>query len=384
MIRYESPRVVHLTASRFFGGPERQMLELARELAPGIVTSFISFAEGGLCEPFLNKAREYGFEADALTSDTPRLISAARELKRSLARTRASLLCCHGYKADLLGLWAARRIGIPVVSISRGWTAECWKVRLYESLDRRVLHGMDHIVCVSNGQAEKILRAGAPIDRVSVVHNAVRTERFDELPNAQYRRQLESLFLPAPKAIVGAAGRLSPEKGFDVLIEACRQLLAHHEMDFGVVVFGEGSLRRRLQTQINAAGLATRFVLAGFTEVLDRYMPHFDLFVQASHTEGLPNVLLEAAAARVSVVATNVGGTAEVVADRITGVLVPPDDAGALATAIRHLLAATSVRREMSRAARVRVGCQFSFARQADQYGSLFRRLLSGNGNGRS
>src|SRR5437764_1364928 len=96
-------RVVHLTASTFHGGPERQMLGLARSLPEGDESVFLSFAEGGRCRPFLAAARREGFEAVGLTHDTPRFRAAVREVAGHLRRLGADLLCCHGYKADLLG-----------------------------------------------------------------------------------------------------------------------------------------------------------------------------------------------------------------------------------------------------------------------------------------
>lgn len=370
-------RLVHLTSSRLFGGPERQMLELAKELAEEVETSFVSFSEGGLCRAFLGKVSENGFPTYCLEHDTPRLLAALRELRQYFDDLDDSVLCCHGYKANLLGLLAARRIGIPVMSVSRGWTAECWRVRLYEWLDRRVLRGMDKVICVSEGQAQKVRKAGVADEQVVVIHNAVRKARFQGPHIPKYRLHLESLFTSPPAKIIGAAGRLSPEKGFDILIDACSQLSAHGKLDLGVVLFGDGFLRNHLQQQINISGLTDTVFLASFTDQLDLYMPHFDLFVQSSHTEGLPNVLLEAAAAGVAVVATNVGGTAEVVVDGKTGLLVPPDNASALADGISRLLEDDTLRHDMQAVAPDHVARRFTFTRQADQYRTLIELLLN-------
>ena len=86
----------------------------------------------------------------------------------------AGVLCCHGYKADIVGLLAARRARVPVIAMSHGWTAETWKVRLYEALDRVCLRRMDRVICVSEGQAGKVRGAGVRPDRVIVIRNAVR------------------------------------------------------------------------------------------------------------------------------------------------------------------------------------------------------------------
>ena len=120
-------------------------------------------------------------------------------------------------------------------------------------------------------------------------------------------------------------------------------------------------------------GLEDRFVLAGFTDSLDRYMPHFDLFVQSSHTEGLPNVLLEALAAGVPVVATDVGGTREVLNGGAHGQLVAPGRSMEMSSLLHRALTTTPGSSVSIEKARAWVETGFSFKRQAMDY----RLLLS-------
>src|SRR5205085_7777611 len=143
---------------------------------------------------------------------------------------------------------------------------------------------------------------------------------------------LMAFFAVPPKLIVGAAGRLSVEKGFEVLVDAARLINSKYP-HVGFVVFGEGAQRERLQQRIDRYHLGGSFVLAGFRHDLDELIRQLDLFVLPSYTEGLPNVVLEAFAAGVPVVATSVGGTPEIVQHERSGLLVPPGDASALAEA---------------------------------------------------
>jgi glycosyltransferase involved in cell wall biosynthesis len=117
------------------------------------------------------------------------------------------------------------------------------------------------------------------------------------------------------------------------------------------------------------------FRLAGFRTDLDRLLPHADLAVLSSFTEGLPVAVLEALAARVPVVATAVGGTPEVIEDGVCGFLVPPGDAGALARRIADALADEPRRRLMGERGRRRIEEEFTFAGQAERYRRLFERL---------
>jgi glycosyltransferase involved in cell wall biosynthesis len=365
--------IVHLTASTFHGGPERQMLGLAHHLPEIDQSVFLSFAEGGRCRQFLSTARHHGFEAVGLTHDWPRAWSAVREIAGHLERIGADVLCCHGYKANMLGRMAARRQKIPVVAVARGWTGESFKVRMYERLDRWHLRCMDHVVCVSEAQATRVRRAGVRADRISVIYNAIDPMRFHE-PDARYRAKLLRYFRQPRTHIIGAAGRLSPEKGFDVLVSAAERVLRDHP-SAGFVLFGEGPQRARLQQQINAAGLGQHFILTAFRGDLDRFLPHFDLLVLPSHTEGMPNVVLEAFGAGVPVVATAVGGTPEVIEDGISGYLVPAGDAATMAERIGEALDNADNLPDMGRSGRLCVQEKFGFVTQAELYRDLFDQL---------
>jgi glycosyltransferase involved in cell wall biosynthesis len=366
--------IVHLTASRFFGGPERQMLGLAQALVPTYRSAFLSFAEGGKCMAFLDEAHRQGFEARKLVNDTPHGLAAVREIGHWLRRWRSGVLCCHGYKADLLGRWAARREKAPVIAVARGWTGENWKVRVYEALDRWRLRGMDRVVCVSGGQAARVRRIGLPEEKVLVIHNAIDTHRFTN-PDPPYEEKLRWFFPRTCRRIVGAAGRLSPEKGFATLIDAAREI-SRNDPSIGFILFGDGPLRAKLARRIEGAGLAKTFVLAGFRDDFDSFLPFLDLLALPSFTEGLPNVVLEAFAAGVPVVATAVGGTPELVDDGVNGYLISPGDAQALARRILDVLSFPANQRAMGQEGREKVAREFTFEIQARQYRQLFEELI--------
>jgi len=369
-------RIVHLMASPFYGGPERQMLGLAKHLPREVESVFVSFAERGLAEVFLEEARHAGFEAIALRHNVPRLLACIREIADELLRLKADLLCTSGYKPDVLGWRAARRAGIPVVSISHGWTGATWRVRGYEKLDKIVLRWMDAVVCVSKAQADKARAVGVPNEKLTTIQNGIGDDAFVEADPA-VRAEMLGYFAQRPRWLIGAAGRLSPEKGFGILIEAAA-LVVQNRPDAAFVLFGEGPLRSDLKRAIDERGLQGRFVMAGFRKELGRFLPCLDLGVMSSFTEGLPVALLEMGAAGVPSVATAVGGIPEVIEDGVSGSLVPPGNASALAQSIIALLGNESQRIAMGREARDRVRRDFSFTAMSQRYHELFRRLTSG------
>ena len=370
-------KIAHVTASPNFGGVERLILEICRSLGrtKDVEHVIASFPEGGNAEPFLHEVEKSGFTAYGFQNDMPYLGPATCELIRLLKQHEIQILCAHGHKARMLGYLAAKRLRIPIVGISHGWTGENKKIKLFERIDKWMHRRMDHIVCVSQGQADKVIRFGTPASRVSVIYNAVRMDRFDVPSDISFRHRLESLFPNKPKLIVGAAGRLSPEKGFDILVTATEKLVKSVP-DVGIVIFGDGFLQEPLQKQIDELGIAQSVVLAGFTDQLDQYMHHFDLFVQSSHTEGMPSVLLEAMSARTAVVATQVGGTGELVVEGSTGLMIPPNAPDALANAMQKVLSDDELRRTMGECGRERVAQHFALDVQVEAYWELFGRLM--------
>jgi glycosyltransferase involved in cell wall biosynthesis len=363
--------VLHLVASPFVGGPERQMIGLANAMRGGTRSVFLGFPEGAALDARL---REEGVESHLLSCAGRPLLRSVREVEGWLRHLAPDVLVTHGYKPDLVGLLAARRAGIPQIAVSHGWTGATRRVRINEAIDKLVMRGARRVVAVSRRQGERVVEAGIRGERVVVIHNAVDVSRFRPSDPA-VRREMESLFPERPGAIVIAAGRLSPEKGFDVLVAAARRVIDRLP-NVGFLLVGDGPLRRDLEAQIHSCGLRGRFVLAGFRDDVDRLMPSADLFVQSSHTEGLPNVVLEAGASGVPIVATAVGGTGEVVQDGAEARLVPPARADLLADAVTGLLSDPATANRMATAARRRITADFTFASKAAAYGRLLEECL--------
>ena len=168
--------------------------------------------------------------------------------------------------------------------------------------------------------------------------------------------------------IVGSIGRLEPQKGFDVLIDALARLPR-----VSAVVAGEGPQRDALERRARAEGIAERFLLPGWTNDVGRLLRGFDVFVLASRFEGLPLTLLEAMEAGLPIVATGVGGVGEAVADGETALVVPPEDPIALAAAIEALLADRELARRLGAAARERWRKAFDLPIMVAAYERIYR-----------
>jgi glycosyltransferase involved in cell wall biosynthesis len=363
--------VAHCIASNFYGGPERQVLTHLEHLQrSGVRPLLIPFFEEGRRNELYLHAQERGIPVAPLRRQgafNPLLIG---ELAGVLHREQVHLLVTHGYKANVVGRLASWFMRVPEVAVSRGWTGECPRVRLYERLDRLFLRFARHVVAVSAGQRAKVVEAGVPAARVSVIHNAIDLETYP--PSAGVLRPL--LGIPDTAEVVITAGRLSPEKNHAGMIRAAAMVLERHP-DVYFAVFGEGALRSRLERQIEEAGLQNRFFLPGFRKDMRGIMHECDIFVLPSFTEGLPNVALEAAACRRPVVCTRAGGSPEVVRHGHTGLVTEPGDDAALAAAVGSLLDDPALRRTMGENAYSFISRSFSYAGQTEQYLNLYRRI---------
>lgn len=366
--------VAHLLASNFFGGPEKQLVEHGRRIADRHFAPHIfSFAEQGQANQLLEKARQAGMATEEIPSRGPFDPAMIGDITAHIRQKKIHLLCVHGYKANVIGRLASWRAGIPLIAISRGWTGEAAKVRCYEWLDKTFLRLADHVVAVSHGQRAKILALGVKPDKVSVIHNAI---NLAEVPAASEPFLREQLGLPEDAIIVASAGRFSPEKNYAGMIAAAARVAAQNTSVY-FVIFGEGFLRTELESTIAAAGLGGRFLLPGFRNDLQAVMHEIDIFMLPSFTEGLPNVILEAFAARKPVVATRVGGTPEVVQDGISGFLTKPDEHGLMAQHILALAENPSLRKKMGTAGYEYVNEEFGFEKQTQLYEELYMRMAA-------
>jgi glycosyltransferase involved in cell wall biosynthesis len=210
---------------------------------------------------------------------------------------------------------------------------------------------------------DKLPRWWVPDDRVSVLHNAVVAGRFVNMSRPTAGRGNSA----AADTRVLNVGRLSVEKGQSLLLRAVAELAPSYptlRVDFA----GIGPLADELMREAQVLGIANRIKFNGYVEDMRSLYQCADLVVQSSLTEGLPNVMLEAGFAGVPVVATDVGGTREVIEHGVTGWLIQPGSVGALVEGIGCYLADPHHFREMTIAARIKVEREFSFdARTAEQ-----------------
>ena len=300
-------------------------------------------------------------------------------LKSLCRERRIDIVHAHDYKTDLLAWMLARRVGIIALATAHGWVGHTWRERaVYYPGDKWLLSGFPRVIAVSTGIRAELIRTGTQAARIDVVLNGIDPHRFRRTASLEADVRAE-LGLAEHAFVLGAIGRLEPQKRFDLLIEAFGQLKARHPR-LQLLIAGRGSLGDSLQAQIDRAGLADSCRLLGHYEDVPRLHHALDMLVQSSDYEGTPNVVLEAMAMQTPVVATDAGGTAELIASGVHGLIVPCGSVLALVAAVESLIDDSGRRENMRLKARERVEGPLSFQSRIDTVDRIYRELVASRG----
>jgi glycosyltransferase involved in cell wall biosynthesis len=295
-------------------------------------------------------------------------LCAILRMRGQLRRFGPDLVQLHSGRADWLGGLAAWQLGLPAVStrrmdrpVRRGPRARL----LYRHLVQRV-------VAISPAVRARLLAAGVPADKTRLIWSAVDAGALQPSAGRLATRAREALPERTPCVLVLAS--LVKRKGIDVLIDALGALDASAPRPVAWIA-GEGPLRAALTRQARARGVAEHVRFLGRRRDVGDLLAACDVFVLPSRREGLGVAALEAMAAARPVVASAVGGLAEVVENEHTGLLVPAEDPGALAAAIARLLRDPSLCKRLGDAGPAHVRAHFSAERMVDAYEALYDEL---------
>jgi glycosyltransferase involved in cell wall biosynthesis len=294
------------------------------------------------------------------------LLRTAIGLSRLIRRDGYDLVLTNSAKADVYGSMAGRLAGRPVVwRLHDITTADAFsRLNLFLFRASASLFA-DRVLAISEVVREALAALGVNRDKIRVVHNGIALE--DERTEVDRGAVRAAWGIPPDAPLAGMVGRLVDWKGPDHFIAAAasvaEEVPGSRFMLVGDAIFGEKSYVDELKTMVEGAGLADRVVFTGFREDVADIISSMDLLVHASVLpEPFGLVIIEAMLQGLPVVATGGGGVGEIVEDGVTGVLVPPRDAGAMAAAMAGLLADPARARRMGEAGRRVVAERFDLA----------------------
>jgi glycosyltransferase involved in cell wall biosynthesis len=298
------------------------------------------------------------------------------ELRDLIRDRQIDVVHAHDYKTDLLAWLLGRVTGVCTLSTVHGWTGHSTRERLgYYPADKWILARFPRLIAVSSDIRNELVKHGADPSRITTVLNGIDHRRYkrDRSREAEVRA---SLGLSAADVVIGAVGRLEPQKRFDLLLDAFAALNARRP-ETRLVIVGEGSQRALLEAKRRALTLENICTFLGHLADVAPAHHVFDVFVQSSDYEGTPNAVLEAMALETPIVATDVGGTAELVDDGVHGRIVPPGDVNRLNGAIEWLLADRARAAAMARNARRRAEGELSFESRVRRVEAIYEEVAA-------
>ncbi|WP_369133673.1 glycosyltransferase family 4 protein [Modestobacter sp. I12A-02662] len=352
-------------------GMGSHMVDLAAEYQPDVVVTVMAWRTPA-GERLLAEASAVG--ATPVPLPHPRDPAFGRTVEERLREHPVDVFHLHvgTGREDFDGARAARSAGVGAVveTVHLPWAMGSPKHRVpfFASIEP-----VDRLIAVSELQRRTYERIGVPRELLRTVPNGIRSRG----PGPGRAAARSSLGLDDTRPVVLTIGRLMGQKGHRYLVEALPELVRRFP-DVAVVIIGQGTLRERLREQAAELGVADHLHLPGYRADARMLLDAADVFALPSRQEAMPLAALEAMDASLPVVATRVYGSAEVVVHRETGLLVPPQDAGALAQAIGELLADPGLRRRYAAAGREHYLRHHTSARMAAQTLAVYDEALAG------
>jgi glycosyltransferase involved in cell wall biosynthesis len=380
-------RIAHLVTSLVAGGAQRQELALAERLPPDrFAVDFLAIGGPGEYDP---RARAAGAgvvylgarpgPGESRLAGHRRRVSAMGNYVRAARRGHYDIVDAWLYPDDVRAATMRALTGTPIVmSGRRNMQAHARFGPLAGALDRVVDRLVDAVVANSDASARFAVSSHhTDPAKLHVIRNGV--ELIEPLSTAEHQAWRRRMSVADDDVVIGCVGRYREIKRPMLLIDAFARL-ARNRPELRLVFVGEGDLRPAMEGQIRELGLERCVRLHG-PELDPRPMyGAFDVVAQSSRSEGLPNVLLEAAAAGRPIVATDAGGSSEIVIDGRTGLLVPIDDVEALAGGLRRVIDDADLRQRIGRAARGHVEAAFGMGRFVAEYRDLYEALAESKG----
>jgi glycosyltransferase involved in cell wall biosynthesis len=366
-------RVLHLRDSPWVDGPGRTILDSGshfdRARIEYHIGAFVSDTSGS--HPMLKAARERGISVHEIL-DRGDLKSTVKRVEDLVDSLHIDILHTSDMRTRICG-WLCRRHRpkLRLITTTHGWIANTPRRLVMRFLDKVLLRRFDAVVMVSHAMRKLVPEWWLPSKRVLIAHNALVLGVYgnEHVTQPRPRRDLSK------GAVLLNVGRLSPEKGQDLLLKAFAEASKTYP-NLRLQFAGIGPLEQPLRDLAAALGVADRVEFLGYIADMPALYRDVDLVVQSSLTEGLPNVILETAYLRVPTLATEVGGTGEVIEHDRSGWLIRPGSVDELTQGILQFMKNPDRFAEMGEAAHERIKAHFSFTVRTERQTRLYEELV--------
>ena len=382
-------RVLHPITRLIIGGAQENTMLTAQLLdkaqwAVTVVSGPQTGSEGSLIEAVRERGIELVLEPTLVREVNPvKDFLALIQLTKLMRGGGYQIVHTHSSKAGILGRWAAKFAGVPViVHTVHGWGHHDRQHPLvrayYIILEKITLPITDKLIAVTGKDIEKGLRDGiGRAENYTVIRSGIELDRFGH-PQVARAETRAAWGIPQDVPLIGSVTRLSPQKAPLDFVRAAAIVARQYPAAWFMMV-GDGPLRAEVEALAAEVGIAERLVLTGLRRDVPELMAAFDIFVLSSLWEGLPRVLPQAMATGLPVIVTACDGSAEAVASGVNGFLVPPGEPQSLAQQVLVLLDNPALIAQMGAAGRQRAQ-EFSDQGMVAAIANLYQELLREKG----
>jgi glycosyltransferase involved in cell wall biosynthesis len=373
----ETLKILSLISSEGYYGMENMLVSLTSNLSRLGCYCVVGVFEDSRF-PHLevaDEARRHNLAVELIPCTGRWDTKAVSRIRQLTTLHKVNILHPHGYKADIYAYAAARKQRCALVATSHNWPSKLLRMRAYAAVDQLVLGRFDMVAAVSDMVAATLQRCGVAKSKLSVIVNGVDVEHFaNGIPTL--RNELSNQEAP----VVGFVGRLVPDKGGALLLQAAKKALAICPRAKFVFV-GEGSSRGEWEALAAQLEIQESVVFTGVRKDMPGVYASFDIAVLPSLVESMPMCLLEAMAAGKPVIATKVGAIPRLVIPEDTGLLLKPGDVNELSEAIVRLLQDSTLAKRLGERARAHVSRHFSADAMAKSYMTVYDQVLANRRN---
>jgi len=359
--------IFHIRESNIWGSPERLIFGQINN-AGKFAYIPITYRKGGRENSFAQEVKKSEIKYYELVEHFTGDLSTVKRLAKLMEATAPSLIVTHDYKSNLYGYLATKKNGIPHIVHFHGFTSEDAKAKIYNKIDIAVMKRVRKIITVSSETKNRLVKNGIDPSKIDVVINAVPDSAFEKV-------SFDNNIFDKDEKFIVSAGRLSYEKGYDILIDALN-ILAKDRKKVNCIIYGNGPEREKLQAQIKSYKLEKNIRLAGFIDDLRGPFGAMEFLVIPSRSEGFPLVLLESWAQAAPVVATPVGGLPSLITNNENGLLASEVSAKSLAEAILEALSIYNFREQCGKTGKKLTKEKYNFTVQVGKLEEIYERFI--------
>jgi len=359
------------------GGPDKTILNSPRFLEPlgyRMICGYLHPPDDPGYASIVQKAEKYRAPLVSIPDRGPWDWRVVQSLLDVCRRENVAIWHGHDYKTNALGILLKRFHPMRLVTTLHGWVHHTSRTPLYYAVDKICLPYYERVICVSDDLYKASLKNRVPRSRCILLENAIDTTEYTRAKTIEQAKA--SLGFPTGDFLIGAAGRLAPEKAFDALIRSVHSL-RQKGLAVRLVVIGEGDDRPRLEALARDLGVSDRVHLPGWQNDVRGYFEAMDIFALSSLREGLPNVLLEAMALEVPCVATRIAGIPKLIEHEQNGLLIEPGDQSGLDFALHEMLTQHELRDRLRIAAHRTIEDRYSFSVRMGLLKRIYDELLA-------